>query len=237
MLKKTLLFTATYNEYPNIKILLNKINTLKTPLDILIIDDNSKDGTLQFLQKICKEKKNLKLIIRKKKLGLDTAHKMAFEYARNKKYNYLITMDADLSHEPKVIENFIKLLRNKTFVIGSRYTKGGKCDLEGFRFLISFLGNFFIKYLLNIKSNEFTTSFRAFDLDKLKNLNINKIKSKGYSFFMETIFLINSLNVNICEIPIHFKSRLSGVSKISKIEIIRTLFNVIRLKFFYKKNS
>lgn len=237
MLKKTLLFTATYNEFPNIKILLNKINTLKTPLDILIIDDNSKDGTLQFLQKICKEKKNLKLIIRKKKLGLDTAHKMAFEYARNKKYNYLITMDADLSHEPKVIKNFIKLLRNKTFVIGSRYTKGGKCDLEGFRFLISFLGNFFIKYLLNIKSNEFTTSFRAFDLDKLKNLNINKIKSKGYSFFMETIFLINSLNVNIFEIPIHFKSRLSGVSKISKIEIIRTLFNVIRLKFFYKKNS
>jgi glycosyltransferase involved in cell wall biosynthesis len=237
MLKKILLFTATYNEFPNIKILLNKINALKVPLDILIIDDNSNDGTLPFLIKIYKKQKNIKLIIREKKLGLDTAHKIAFEYARNKKYNYLITMDSDLSHEPKVIKNFVKLLNKKTFIIGSRYTKGGKSDLKGLRFLMSFLGNFFIKHLLHIKSNEFTTSFRAFDLDKLKNLNIKKIKSKGYSFFMETIFLINSLNVNIYEIPIHFKSRLSGVSKISKIEIIRTLFNVIRLKFFYKKNS
>jgi dolichol-phosphate mannosyltransferase len=235
MLKKTLVFTATYNEFPNIKILLNRINTLRVPLDILIIDDNSIDGTLQFLLKSCKKQKNLKLIIRKKKLGLDTAHKMAFKYAREKKYNYLITMDADLSHEPNVIKSFIKLLKTKTFIIGSRYTKGGKCDLEGFRFLISFLGNFFIKNLLKINSNEFTTSYRAFDLDKLNNLNINKIKSKGYSFFMETIFLINSLNVSIYEIPIHFKSRLSGVSKISKIELIRTLFNVIRLKFFYRE--
>jgi dolichol-phosphate mannosyltransferase len=237
MLKKTLVFTATYNEYPNIKILLNKINNLKEHLDVLIIDDNSKDGTLQFLLNACKKQKNLKLIIRKKKLGLDTAHKMAFDYARKKKYNYLITMDADLSHDATVIKKFIRLLKNNTFVIGSRYIKGGKCDLDGFRFLISFLGNFFIKYFLNINSNEFTTSYRAFNLDKLKNLNIRKIKSKGYSFFMETIFLINSLNINIHEIPIHFKSRLSGVSKISKIEIIRTLFNVLRLRFFLLRNK
>ena len=115
MLKKTLVFTATYNEFINIKILLNKINTLGIPLDILIIDDNSTDGTLQFLIEICKKQKNLKLIIRKKKLGLDTAHKMAFKYAINKKYNYLITMDSDLSHQPKVIKTFIKLLKKKTF--------------------------------------------------------------------------------------------------------------------------
>jgi len=234
MIKKILVFTATYNEYPNIKTLLKKIDSLKINLDIMIIDDNSNDGTLPFLKNYSKKNKNLKLIVRKEKLGLDTAHKIAFHYAKKNKYKYFVTLDADLSHEPKEIKNFINLLDNNAFIIGSRYIKGGKCDLKGFRFLISFFGNYFIKFFLNINCNEFTTSYRAFNLVKLKKLNMNKIKSKGYSFFMETIFLVNFLNIKIIEIPIHFKSRHSGHSKISKIEIFRTLLNLFRLKFFYK---
>jgi glycosyltransferase involved in cell wall biosynthesis len=234
MIKKILIFTATYNEFPNIKTLLKKINSLKINLDILIVDDNSKDGTLAFLTEYSKKNKNLKLIIREKKLGLDTAHKIAYRYAQKNNYNYLVTLDADLSHEPKEIRKFINLLDNNSFIIGSRYIKGGKCDLKGFRFLISFFGNYFIKFFLNINCNEFTTSYRAFNIDKLKRLNMNKIKSKGYSFFMEAIFLINFLNIKIIEIPIHFKLRHSGHSKISKIEIFRTLINLLRLKFFYK---
>jgi dolichol-phosphate mannosyltransferase len=235
MLKKSLIFTATYNEFPNIKLLLNKIDKLNISLDILVVDDNSKDGTLEFLKKyLKKKKKNFKLIIRTKKLGLDSAHKLAFDYAKKNKYRNLITMDADLSHDPAVIRKFIKLLQFKPFVIGSRYIDGGKCDLEGFRFYISYFGNFFIKFFLNINSNEFTTSYRGFDLKKLSKLNINEIKSKGYSFFMETIFKIHKLNVPIYQIPIHFSSRYSGSSKISKIEIFRTFFNVLRLKLLYK---
>jgi len=235
MLKKSLIFTATYNEFPNIKLLLNKIDKLNISLDVLVVDDNSKDGTLEFLKKyLKKKKKNFKLIIRTKKLGLDSAHKLAFDYAKKNKYRNLITMDADLSHDPAVIIKFIKLLQHKPFVIGSRYIPGGKCDLEGFRFYISYFGNFFIKFFLNINSNEFTTSYRGFDLKKLSRLNINEIKSKGYSFFMETIFKIHKLNVPIYQIPIHFSSRYSGRSKISKIEIFRTFFNVLRLKLFYK---
>lgn len=234
MLKKNLVFTATYNEFPNIKILLNKINKLKIPLDILVVDDNSKDGTREFLNQYAKKKKFFKLIVRNEKLGLDSAHKLAFNYAKKNKYKKLITMDADLSHDPAVIRKFIKLLQHKPFVIGSRYIPGGKCDLEGFRFYISYFGNFFIKFFLNINSNEFTTSYRGFDLKKLSRLNINEIKSKGYSFFMETIFKIHKLNVPIYQIPIHFSSRYSGRSKISKIEIFRTFFNVLRLKLLYK---
>jgi dolichol-phosphate mannosyltransferase len=229
MYKKILIFTATYNEYRNIKILLEKINKLGLQLDILVIDDNSNDGTLSFLK--CYSKKNFKLIVRKKKMGLDTAHKLAFQYARKHKYDYLITMDADLSHDPKVIKKIINLLHANPFVIGSRYITGGKCDLIGFRYFISYLGNFFIKYFLNINSNEFTTSYRGFNLGKLNRLDFSQIKSSGYSFFMETIFLINRLNIKIYEIPIHFQSRFSGKSKIAKIEIFRTLFNVLRLKF------
>ena len=230
MFKKILIFTATYNEYRNIKILLDKINKLKLQLDILVVDDKSNDGTLAFLKNY--SKKNFKLIIRKRKMGLDTAHKLAFKYARNNKYDYLITMDADLSHNPKVIKKMINLLPTYSFVIGSRYISGGKCDLRGFRYFISYLGNAFIKYFLNINSHEFTTSYRGFNLTKLKRLDVNKIKSSGYSFFMETVFLINKLNIKVHEIPIHFQSRFSGESKIAKIEIFRTLFNVLRLKFF-----
>ena len=230
MYKKILIFSATYNEYPNIKILLNKINKLQLELDVLIIDDNSNDGTLSFLKNY--SSKNFNLIVRKNKMGLDTAHKLAFQYARKWKYDYLITMDADLSHDPMVIKKIVNLLRVFPFVIGSRYINGGKSDLVGFRYLMSYFGNTFIKHLLNINSNEFTTSYRGFDLNKLKRLNISKIKSAGYSFFMETVYLINKLNIKIYEIPIHFRSRLSGKSKIAKIEIFRTLFNVFRLKFF-----
>ena len=234
MLKKTLVFTATYNEFPNIKLLLNKIDKLDIPLDVLVVDDNSKDGTREFLNQYSKKKEYFKLIVRDKKLGLDSAHKLAFDYAKKNKYQNLITMDADLSHDPIVIKKITQLLEYKPFVIGSRYISGGKCDLVGFRFYISYFGNFFIKYFLNINSNEFTTSYRGFNFKKLSKLNINEIKSKGYSFFMETIFKIHKLNVPIHQIPIHFSSRYSGSSKISKIEIFRTFFNVLRLKLFYK---
>lgn len=229
MFKKSLIFTATYNEYPNIKILLGKINKLKLKLDILVIDDSSSDGTLQFLKNY--SKKNLKLIIRKKKMGLDTAHKLAYRYAKNKKYNYLITMDADLSHDPRVIGKIVGLLKTNPFVIGSRYMKGGQCDLNGFRFIISYLGNLFMKKFLNSNSTEFTSSYRGFNLSRLKKFSLNKVKSRGYSFFMETIFLISKLNIKIYEFPIHFQSRFSGGSKIPKVEIFRTLLNVLRLKF------
>jgi dolichol-phosphate mannosyltransferase len=233
-MNKDLVFTATYNEYPNIKYLLKKISELKINLDILIIDDNSRDGTKEFLKNYKHKYKNFFLIIRKKKLGLDTAHKSAFIFAKKNKYQSIITMDADLSHDPKLIPQFLKKLKTKKFVIGSRYVKGGKSEMKLIRFIISFLGNKFIKFFLNIKSNEFTTSYRGFRIDKMTNINFSKIKSRGYSFFMETLFLLNRNKINITEIPIYFKDRYFGVSKIPKIEIFRTIFNLFRLKYFTK---
>ena len=139
-------------------------------------------------------------------------------------------MDADLSHNPIEIKKIVRLLDKSEFVIGSRYIKGGKCELPLLRYLISFFGNKLIKFFLGIKCNEFTTSYRGFNLIKLKNFSLKKIKSKGYSFFMETVYLINKKNFKITEIPIKFKNRIHGKSKIPKIEILRTFFNVIRLK-------
>lgn len=231
-MSKTLIFTATYNEKENIEKLIYNINKLNKDIDILVIDDNSPDKTWEILQQLEKNLPNLKVIIRNGKSGLDTAHKLAYEYAKNNNYINFISMDADLSHDPLEIPKIMNLLDEFPFVIGSRYSLGGKCEMNGFRLLLSMVGNKVFKYFLKINCNEFTSSFRGFNLIKLKNFDFNLINSKGYSFFMETIYRINRLNYEIKEIPIIFKDRTQGKSKIPKIEILRTLKNILLLKFF-----
>ena len=223
---KTLIFTATYNEKENIKILIEKIVNLNKDTDILVIDDNSPDQTGELLKDLQKTMSNLKVIIRGKKLGLDTAHKLAFNYSKENNYQKLITLDADLSHDPMEIPKIIDLLDANSFVIGSRYMDGGSCEMSFLRLILSIIGNKIIKHILNIKSNEFTTSFRGFNLVKLTNFNLDMVNSKGYSFFMETIFILNKLGYNIYEIPIQFKNRTQGKSKIPKLEVLRTLKNL-----------
>ena len=231
---KILIFSATYNEAKNIKYFLDLIEDLNLAADVLIIDDNSPDETWKIVQDYSKNKKNIKLIIRKEEKGLDSAHKLAFEYSISNDYKFLITLDADLSHDPKVIPDFIKELQTNTFVIGSRYIPGGKCDMTGFRLLLSYVGNKFIKFVINTNCSEFTSSFRGFKLSELKDLNVKDISSKGYSFFMETVYMIHQRGIQIKQIPIYFNARKMGKSKIPKIELFRTLFNLFRLKFKYK---
>ena len=231
-MSKTLVFTATYNERENVKKLIENLNKLNLDIDILVIDDNSPDKTWETLLKLEKKLPNLKVIIREGKSGLDTAHKLAYEYAKNNDYENFISMDADLSHDPSEIPIILGHLDKFAFVIGSRYSLGGRCEMTGFRLLLSMIGNKVFKYFLRINCNEFTSSFRGFNLIKLKDFDFNLINSKGYSFFMETIYRINRLNYEIKEIPIIFKDRTQGKSKIPKIEILRTLKNILLLKFF-----
>ena len=226
---KILVFTATYNEINNVEELIINIKKNCNTADILIIDDNSPDGTGILLKKLENDDDKLKIIIREKKLGLDTAHKAAYQFALVNNYDFLITMDADHSHNPSEIPNFIKHIPNTDFVLGSRYMRGGKNKLSFFRFLLSFTANKFIKFMLNVKCTEFTSSYRAFNLKRMNNFHLNTVNSKGYSFFMETIFQIKKRKFNIIEIPIIFEVRLNGESKIPKIELLRTLINVIRL--------
>jgi len=233
-MNKTLIFTATYNESNNISKLLNKIVKLKQKVDLLIVDDNSPDGTSEIIKKFSKNYRNIFLKKRESKLGLNTAHIYGYSYALKNKYQKLITMDADLSHDPKEIPKIIQLLEKHEFVIGSRYAKGGKNRMKGFRLLMSIAGNKIIKYTLNLKGTEFTSSYRGFNLKKIKKFNFKKIKSHGYSFFMETVFRLNNLGYESFEFPINFKQRDFGKSKIPKIEIFRTLYNIFKL--YFKKN-
>ena len=230
--KKILVFTATYNESENISELISLIMQQNFKPDLLIIDDNSPDGTYNKVQQMQKKFKNLFLIKRNGKLGLDTAHKEGYDFAKKNNYDYFITMDADFSHDPSELPNFVKNLNNFPIVLGSRYVTGGNCLMSGRRLIISKYGNKFMKFIFKFDCNEFTTSYRGFNLKKLNDFHLNLIKTKGYSFFMGTIYEIFKKGFKVKEIPITFKDRSKGYSKIPRIEILRTLKNILFLKLF-----
>lgn len=236
-MKKILVFTATYNEKENIKEFLEKLISQKYKFDILIVDDNSPDGTIEIINQFSENINNLKLYIRDKKLGLDTAHKFAFNYAKVNNYDVLITMDADLSHDSNQLGDFLKKIENCDFIIGSRYMLGGKNNMKGCRLFLSIYGNKIIKFFSGIRLTEFTTSYRAFNLKKLQNFDLNKVNAKGYSFFMVTVCMLKLFNYNIEEIPIIFNDRIEGRSKIPKLEIFRTIFNLIKISFKLRLNK
>ena len=207
---KNLIFTATYNESENILEFLNKVFSLNLDLDVLIVDDNSPDLTWQIIEDYKKKQSKIKLIKRSKKEGLDTAHKLGFNYAKRNNYDLLITLDADLSHDPMLIPEFIKDLETNSFVIGSRYMSGGRNEMSLLRYILSFFGNKLIKSVLKINLDEFTTSYRGFNLKTLKDFDMNEVSLKGYSFFLGTINLLKKTNNKMTQIPITFKDRKKG---------------------------
>lgn len=226
---KTLIFTATYNEKENIRTLCEEIHSLYPGFDILVVDDNSPDGTSEIVEDLCQKIPCLKIIKRHSKLGLGTAHQLAMLYALENGYDQLVTMDADLSHAPADIGRLLDGLQNADFVIGSRYMSGGQCDYTGYRKHISRLANIAARLLLGIPLHEFTTSFRAFRVDFLKNLNYAKLQTRGYSFFMESIFRLVQIQARIIEVPIVFRDRFGGESKIPKYEIYRSMYKLLTL--------
>jgi dolichol-phosphate mannosyltransferase len=225
-MNKIIVFAATYNEAQNVEKLINQILKVSSDTDILIIDDNSEDKTFEIIEKSYNKNHRITLIKRERKLGLDTAHKMAFKFAKNNNYKKLITMDADLSHDPNEIPKFIRYLNQYDFVIGSRYAPKGLCEMTFLRKILSIVGNKLIKFVLKTNLTEYTTSYRGFNLENLKNFDLELVKSKGYSFFMDTINVLNESKINMYEFPITFKNRIIGKSKIPKLEIFRTLIRL-----------
>ena len=231
MKKKILIFSPTFNERNNVLKFLNifKLNYLK--YDLLLIDDNSPDNTFLILKLNSKNNKNIIIKKRQSKLGLNTAYKYAFNYAKKNKYEYLISIDFDMQHDLNDIKKIIIHLKNNNFVIGSRYMPGGRCQLKGLRYILSYYGNKIIKKVLNIKLHEFTTAFRGYDKKVINFLDNTNIASKGYSFQTEVVYKIYRNNFKIKEFPIKFKNRSLGLSKIPKIESLRTIIFLIKTLF------
>ena len=228
-MKKILICSPTYNESENITELCKRIFKIKKKVDLLIIDDNSPDGTSDIVKKIKKKNRNLILIKRKSKLGIGSAFRAGIKFAVENKYNILVTLDADLSHQPEEIPKLLLKLKENDFVIGSRYITGGKSNYTGYRSIISRTANIACRTLLNINLHEFTTSFRAYNYKCLKILHSLPVLSEGYSSFMETVFYISKNNLQYAEVPIVFKDRYKGKSKIPKLQIVYGGLKLIEL--------
>ena len=228
-MKKFLICSPTYNECENIIILCKKVFKINNKFHLLIIDDNSPDGTHEVVKKLKSKYKNLFLLKRKKKLGLGSALRLGMRYAKNNNYQALLTLDADLSHDPNEIPLLINKLKSHDFVIGSRYIKGGKSDYKGHRDFISRLANRLCRLFLNMPFNEFTTNFRLYNNKCLNVLNKSSLKSDSYSSQIEFIFYIYKSGLKCAEVPIHFHDRFKGNSKIPKLQILYSGIKLIEL--------
>ena len=234
---KVLIALSTYKESENIEELIDKINLESPSSTILVINDNSNDGTKEIIQKI--DNKNLIYLERPKKLGLGTAHKLSIFYAIKFNFDFLVTMDADFSHDPTHLSSLLKSAGPNNFVIGSRFCKGAKSDYTGVRKIVSKLGNYVSRKLLNIKLLEITTYFRVYSIKLLKKLPFDELNAQGYSLGVKLVWLMKKMNANLIEVPIHFKDRNKGKSKIPKMQIVVSIIDLILIKLdeiFIKRN-
>lgn len=225
---KTLIFFATYNEAGNVAGLIDKVFAYSPDADILVVDDNSPDGTAGVIREMARN--NVVVLVRKGKLGLGTAHLLAFCFAIAHGYDTLVTMDADGSHDPVHLPALLaQLPAGKDFAIGSRYMLGGACDYAGYRLRVSQAANIAARLLLSIRLTEFTTSYRAFRVARLRSLDFSALLVGGYSFFLTTVVEAARRRWVLGEVPIHFRERGYGTSKIPSFEIFRGMSNLLRL--------
>lgn len=228
-MKKILISICTYKEEENLKPLLDEIRKYEKNADILIVNDSPEDNTNKILKNI--EDRKIFLIERPAKLGLGSAHKLGLIYSIKKNYDFILSMDADFSHHPKYIPSLIGLSEKGNFVIGSRFCKGGSSEYRGLRKYISILGNKFTSFMLNFKLKEITTYFRVYDVEALKKIPFNLLNREGYSMGVKIIWYLKKLNIKLIETPIHFHDRKKGKSKLPKMQIFISAFDVFILKF------
>jgi glycosyltransferase involved in cell wall biosynthesis len=226
----TLTFLATYNERSNIDHMLDAILALPCRCDILVVDDNSSDGTRQRLEERAAREPRLHLVFRAGKLGVGSAHRLGWLYARQNGYARIVTLDADLSHDPLDIPRLLAALdAGADVALGSRFVPQGKLDYVGYRRVVSRTGNRLARTLLRLPIAEFTTSLRAARLDRVPFGLVETVAQNGYGFFVTTAVRMARQRLRLTEIPIHFRNRHTGHSKLPKSEIVRSAVNLFRL--------
>jgi len=232
-MKETIILLPTYNEKDNISKLIPMIFEYYPEVSILVVDDNSIDGTLYILDNFKKRYKNLEVIIRKNERGLGTALIRGYREALAKGFKYLIQMDADLQHDPLYIKDiFNKLKEGCDLVVASRYVEGG--GVEGWSFIrkiISKFANMYARFILGIKITDCTSGYRGFNLASLNKVLGKILYSKGFVIQVEVIHRFQEEGLKVCEVPFIFKKREKGSSKLDVKTIIEFFIKVLRLKF------
>lgn len=230
---KIVFIIPTYNEAENIGVLLEKVLALGlSDSKIIIIDDNSPDGTGEIVESLSKKSKTQILVIQRKgKLGLGSAYKEGFRIALRQNASVILTMDADLSHDPNAIPDMLGELKESDLVIGSRYVEGG--GIVGFplwRLALSSIAQALCRFFLGIKVYDSTSAFRVYKTKVIKSIKPDSIRSEGYSFLIEVVFRTQKAGFKIKEVPIIFKARELGKSKVSQSEIYKAFLTVLRLR-------
>lgn len=232
MVIDTFVIVPTYNEADNLDELLEQLLALPTPIGAVVVDDNSPDGTGDMAERWAAENPGrVHVIHRPAKLGLGTAYIAGFKKAINDlAAERILTMDADFSHNPRYIPDMIALSRTKHVVIGSRYVPGGgarNCTRK--RIYLSRGANFVARTLLGLKARDATAGFRLYRREVLQSIPLDEIFSSGYSFLVEMLFLCQRRGWQIGEVPIIFEDRRKGQTKISRQEILKAQYTVLRL--------
>jgi len=225
---KPVIIIPTYNEAQNISILVEKILKFYESYHILIVDDNSPDGTGKIADEYAKKHKNISVIHRSEKLEIGGALQEGFKFAVHKNFDPIITMDGDQSHDPIYIKNLIKCSNNYALVSASRYINGVRVD--GWRFrklLISKLANMYVAYLLVKPIWDFTSGFRCYRLNFLKSINLDELRPEGYLIQIQLIYLAYEYKFGVKEIPFLYKDSVYGSSKIGRKAIRKTFFKVL----------
>ncbi|HOV93153.1 MAG TPA: polyprenol monophosphomannose synthase [Candidatus Kapabacteria bacterium] len=235
---KTIVVIPTYNEADNIVPLIESIKSALPSTDILIVDDNSPDGTAELVRKKMKEDDSIHLIVRQNKMGLGTAYCEGFKYALQQGYDYILQMDADFSHNPQELPRMVQEMKNADLVIGSRYISGvNVVNWPLSRLVLSYGANLYTRIITCLPVKDGTGGYKCFNAKYLKYIDIDQIRSNGYGFQIEMNYKMWKLGARIKEIPIIFEDRRSGKSKMNKSIVFEAMWLVWKLKFSPKIHS
>ncbi|MBZ0182340.1 MAG: polyprenol monophosphomannose synthase [Melioribacteraceae bacterium] len=230
-MKKTLIIIPTYNEIENVTKLIPLLLEMYPFIHILIVDDNSPDGTAEYVFKLSQNDERIKLLKRARKLGLGTAYVAGFKYMLENNYDLAFEMDADFSHDPKEIKNFLEAAEENDLVIGSRYINGvNVINWPMMRLLLSWFANKYTRFITGMPLCDSTGGFKCFRREVLQSINLDKIRSNGYAFQIEMNFKAWKKGFKLKEIPIIFVDRVQGTSKMSKKIVHEAIFMVWKLR-------
>ena len=223
-----LLIIPTLNERKNITTLFKKIRKIDQEIDILFVDDNSTDGTREEILYLKKRSKSIYYIFRPRKLGIGSAHKDGLKFAYKKKYKIILTMDADGTHNPKYIRNLIKYSSKYDLISTNRFkNKDSLIEWPMHRRFLTKIRFYLINILLNINYDS-SGAYRCYNAKNIKLNDVLGAKNDGYSFFWESLYLLNKKKYSIKEIPIYLPYRKVGSSKMTMRDIIGSLFYLFK---------
>ena len=234
MAERALVVVPTYNEKENIRRLITTVLEEDPRLEMLIVDDGSPDGTGDIVDEIAAREPRVNCLHREKKMGLGTAYRAGFKWALARDFAYILEMDADFSHDPNHLPQFLDAIKDADLVLGSRY-RGGKVTVVNWpmtRLLLSYGANIYARIVTGMQLDDSTGGFKCFRRKVLEAIDLDDVRSNGYAFQIEMSFRATRKGFRITEIPIVFVDRTEGTSKMSGHIVREAVFMVWRLRWW-----